>query len=394
MKIRMYTLFIAAIAVSNSFTSKINAITEDSVRWHTHTSVSPKTFQVSFIPFFGTNGFESAEYINNVSFNILAGYNGGTSGFELGGLVNIDRYDVEATQIAGIGNHVGGETKGVQMAGIYNITRITTGTQLAGITNIASEMNGVQVAGISNHAIRGKSVQIGGLVNLTEDRALFQAAGLTNHARTSEGTQIAGLVNTAQTAKGSQIAGIVNIAGNIKGVQIGLINIADTIGGVPIGLFNFIKKGYRKLEFSADEFFLTNITYRSGVEKFHTLITFGIQPHRIGSPLWTNGVGAGTSQVISPKTLLDFDATFQHIIKRDDMGNNYLYRIYLGVDRTLSARVSLAIGFTYNFLVTDIRSNTNAEYYSDIAPYSFSDHDYNSFNLKSWAGIKAGIRFR
>lgn len=357
-------------------------------------TISPRAFQVSFIPYFGTNGLNSENYINNFSLNILAGYNGGTSGFEIGGLVNIDRYEVTATQIAGIGNHGGKTAKGVQIAGIYNIAKVMKGTQIAGISNLTSSINGVQIAGISNHTIKGNCGQIGGLVNLTEENAIFQIGGLTNHARSCKGIQIAGLVNTAKESTGSQIAGVVNIARAVRESQIGFINIADTCKGVPIGVINIIKNGYQRFELSADEFFQANFSYRSGVEKFHTILSVGIQPQDLGAPLWTYGTGLGTSQALSSKTLLDFDISFNHILKKGDAGNNYHYKIYMGLDKNLSSHLSLAFGLSYNFLTTDTRNSEYGKYYSDIAPYSFSNQTYNRTNLRTWAGAKIGLRFR
>jgi len=50
-----------------------------------------QTAQRSFVPGLSTNGRLSGEIVNNLSFNVLAGYTGGTRGFELGGLLNINR---------------------------------------------------------------------------------------------------------------------------------------------------------------------------------------------------------------------------------------------------------------------------------------------------------------
>lgn len=382
--------FIAAICLSSSKLKAIS-IPHDSINTR---NISSCAFQLSFIPYLGTNGVQSPKYVNHISFNILAGYNGGTTGFELGGLFNIDKYDVTATQIAGLGNANGGETKGVQIAGICNLSKITTGTQLAGITNLSTVLNGVQIGGISNHTLSGKSAQIAGLVNLTEDRSAFQIGGLANYAKSCEGAQIAGLINISKESSDAQIAGILNVSRHIKGTQIGLINIADSCSGVPIGLISIVKNGYHQFEISADEFFQANIAFRSGVEKFHGIITAGIQPRNLAAPLWSYGLGAGTSQGLSEKTVLDFDATFHHIVKKSEVGNNYLYKVYLGIDRVLSSKISVSVGVTYNFLTTDLRDNAHPEDYSDIDPYSFSDQNYNHFNLKTWAGLKVGLRFR
>lgn len=357
-------------------------------------NLSKRPFQISFIPYFGTNGSQSPNIINNFSLNILSGYNGGTTGFELGSLVNIDRYDVTATQIAGIGNLNGESTKGVQLAGIFNLTQIMDGTQVAGITNFALDAHGVQLAGITNYNNSGSTAQIGGLVNVTTDHSLVQVAGLLNHAASCSGPQIAGLVNTSTGKTGSQVAGILNVAKSVKGVQIGLVNIADSISGVPVGLINIIRHGYHRFELSADELFQANVAFRSGVERFHVNLNAGIQPRHFDSPLWTFGAGIGTSQALSPKMLLDIDASTNQILKKGHIDDNTLYKIYLGIDRSLSSHVSLVLGITYNFLATDIRSNRYEEYYSDIAPYSFSDQSYSHFNLKSWAGFKVGLRFR
>lgn len=414
-------LFISVISLF-TVNSKADSILTDSVPSSGH--VTSRVFQISFVPFLGTNGIASPNIVNNISLNILAGYNGGTTSFEAGGLFNINRYDVKATQLAGIGNFTGGETNGVQVAGIINTSKIATGTQIAGISNISIMMDGVQIAGINNHAKGGESFQISGIINTTEDQSLSQIAGIANYAKSCSGVQIGGIVNTskweaeAQFAgianyarssnavqvagivnatkenTGSQIAGILNIARSFKGVQIGLINIADSSSGIPIGLINVIKNGYNRFEISADEIFQANLAYRSGVEKFHAIITAGIKPKNIGAPLWTYGVGAGISEAISSNTMLDFDVTFSHVIKKDNLDDNFLYKAYFGIDRSLSSRVSLSLGATYNFLVTDVRGNLYREHYSDIAPYSFSDHSNNHFNLKTWLGFKAGLRFR
>lgn len=392
----MKTLSICSFIVAFLFTGmKCSALNlpNDSADVVKQANTSTRVFQVSFVPFFGTNGLQSASFVNIISFNILAGYNGGTNGFELGGLVNIDKFDVNATQIAGIGNKNGGAIKGLQLAGIFNQSNSLIGTQIAGISNMTKEIYGVQIGGILNYNITGKSVQIAGITNSTDDRATFQLAGLTNRARIALGSQLSGIFNLSREVNGSQISGILNIASHIRGSQIGLINIADTCNGVAIGLINIIKNGYRQFEISADEFYQTNFAFRSGVDKFHAIITAGIQPKNFDTPVWTYGVGAGTSKSITAKSKFDFDFTFQNIIHKAEVGNNYLYRAYLGVDRTLNTHLSLAIGVTYNFLVTDLRQDAHHELYTDIAPYSFTNHNYSQTNLKTWAGIKIGLRF-
>ena len=79
-----------------------------------------RTFQGSVIPFVGSNWKVSGSITNRISFNLLAGYSGGVNGFELGGLLNIDRDAVRGFQIGGLGNIVGGNATGMQIGGLFN----------------------------------------------------------------------------------------------------------------------------------------------------------------------------------------------------------------------------------------------------------------------------------
>ena len=85
-----------------------------------NTSNLPDTFtrkaQISLLPYVGTNSIFSGNYANDYSFNIFAGYVYEVKKIELGGMVNIVRKNVSYIQVAGIGNIVGGETKGIQYA--------------------------------------------------------------------------------------------------------------------------------------------------------------------------------------------------------------------------------------------------------------------------------------
>lgn len=112
-----------------------------------------RPFQLSLTPGLGTHGKLSAQVINNFSFNVFGGYNGGVNGLELGGLFNIDKKNVQYVQIAGLTNLVGGKVKGLQIAGIGN--------------TVLDSMSGVQIAGVFNYAKRMKGVQIG-LINISD----------------------------------------------------------------------------------------------------------------------------------------------------------------------------------------------------------------------------------
>jgi hypothetical protein len=431
-------------------------------------TVSHRNMQISFVPYFGTDGTNTDNAVTDISINILAGYINSVNVAEFGGLVNIVRQNAGKCQIAGIGNVVGNNSSGFQAAGIFNTAKNLEGVQVAGNLNNAYHASGIQISGLVNQASKGSCIQLAGLVNNAGEAAIFQIAGLVNntpktdnfqiaglvnnatdagkfqisglvnrakitdnfqiaglvnhsnivkdaqiaglanitlnatkvqisglvnHAPFIESAQIAGLVNNSESVTGVQISGLINRAKYFKGAQIGVLNIADSCDGVPIGVLSFVKNGYHKLEIASDEVFYTNIAFRTGVKKFHTILTAGIRPDELNYPLWTYGAGVGTAVEMGSKTDLDINLYFQNVVKGSRVDNNYLYRFYTGIDRHFSRNISISLGLTYNFLVTDTWQPRYTEYYSDIAPYSFSENNSHRFNLKSWAGFKVGIRF-
>jgi hypothetical protein len=234
--------------------------------------------QVGLVPYVSTNKLLSGNTINDYSFNILIGYSQGVNVFEIGGLMNIDRGNVQSFQAAGLINAVGGDVKGVQLAGWGNITKGKSdgviaggifnmgtdmrGIQLAGITNInlsypdsftrshfhdlfQDTVSGIQAAGIVNvNAGYTEGIRLAGNINLGNSNKGFQVAGLLNsNYGKSEGVNIAGLLNIMlDSVEGHNIAGLSNISGSsVKGSQVaGLFNITkeDVRGAQIASIFN------------------------------------------------------------------------------------------------------------------------------------------------------------
>lgn len=113
-----------------------------------------KNFQLSFISPLGTNGTQSQFTTNNVSVNIIGGYSNGNTGFEFGGIYNVNIHLTQGVQFAGILNYSGNAQNAIQIAGITNLAKKgTINTQIAGIANVAQRVKGVQI----------------GLINISED---------------------------------------------------------------------------------------------------------------------------------------------------------------------------------------------------------------------------------
>ena len=361
--------------------------------------------QVSILPFIGTNERLSGNVINDYSLNLFGGYSLGTRQIELGFFFNMDRGDVSWLQVAGAGNLVGGNVYGIQAAGFANVNGgETKAVQLAGFANTnLGESRGVQVAGFANTNLKSvNGVQVAGLSNVTIGNSRgAQIAGLSNvQVGDYRGSQIAGLTNIAtEKISGSQISVLFNHARHVHGTQIGLINYADTLGGVPIGLLSIVKSGYHKIELSADEVFYTNLAFRSGVRKFHTMLMAGFKPQQSLNPsdtsVWTFGYGLGTARKLTRWLYLDLDLSSQHI-SRGSFTNalSLLNKAYVGVDFQVAKKFSIATGITLNGFLTRTTYSEYPELFTDYTPKIIYDENLNhDINLKMWWGARVALRF-
>jgi len=376
--------------------------------------------QFSFLPMVSTNLFLTGNIENDVSFNTTVGYVYGIRKAEFGGIINIVRTNAGVCQLAGVGNIVGGNFKGFQGAGVFNYAKSAKGVQSAGIFNTSIEKSNIQLAGVYN-LTRKANVQAAGVLNLAfESNAqlsgilnvagkvnIIQVTGLINYASVVN-TQLSGLINKADTVKGLQIAGFINqakvaavqisgfinIASHLKGVQLSVINISDSCSGIPIGLFNYVKKGYHKLELSYDETSMAGLAFRTGARLFHSNVTAGIYTNQLKNELLTFGYGIGTSLGNPEKLLFDIDLSINQFRSKGDYSfNNNLYKIYLGVDRKIFNKMSIAAGLSFNMLTCDAGSPYYSEVYSKIPLYTIDNRTSNTgINVKTWIGAKVALR--
>jgi hypothetical protein len=407
-----------------------------------------RPFQISFLPFLGSNGLMSGNVYNDVSINVLGGFSRGTSKFEAASLFNINREKLNGVQLAGMLNVVGDSVEGAQFSGLVNVTgRHISGIQAAGFANLnLGEMKGMQAAGLFNSNIKKtEGVQLAGLFNLnTSDVNGLQLAGLMNVnasdyrgltvsgmlnvvSDTLEGasgsgllnltwfsnkaveigglgnicgeannnTQVASLVNT--TLKGSsriQVSAFLNCAKHISGFQIGMFNYADSASGIPIGFLSIVRKGLHQLEISSDEMIYTNLNFRTGVNLFHNILSIGVGASN-GNTIWQFGYGLGSSLKISEKWRLDISGTAHHLSANSFFtGMSERYMLYAGIEFKLAPKIKLALGPTFNFYFSDQLLPDYDLVYSKLAPsYASSKNLANDYNMKSWLGLKASIRF-
>lgn len=340
--------------------------------------------QVSLLPFVGTNHVLSGNVVSDYSFNIIGGYSLGVNRLEMGGVFNVDRGNVSGVQLAGVFNAVGGRVEGLQAAGVFNLTGGTAkGTQLAGLLNVNfASTAGPQFAGVLN--VSGSN----------SSGAHF--AGIGNvQIRDYRGAQFAGVVNVAtHHVQGFQMAGVLNAARTVDGVQLGVINITDSIKGVPIGFLSFVRKGYHKIEISADELLFTNIAFRTGVRQFYNIFSAGIKPDDLGDPIWKIGYGIGTAPRLSERLFLNFDLVSNHVSQGHfNETLSQLSTAYLGVDFQIRSKFSITAGVTINGYLTR-NDETHPDIFTRFTPHFFYDKDVeDNSHLSMWWGGKIGLRF-
>lgn len=421
--------------------SAVQKISEKNIRDSFH-----RNWQVTLLPPLASNGILSGLVVNRLSWNIIAGYNGGLEGVEFGGLLNVLRKDMRGAQFSGFGNVVGGQVDGaqfsgffnhnlgqvnalqaagfynynntlmpntgVQMAGFINLNRSaltgaqgagfmniagagTEGVQASGFMNICEQISGVQAAGFMN--ISGGSstlVQAAGFMNIAERMEGLQAAGFMNIAGgRSRLTQLAGFMNITDESDGGQIAGFLNIARKVRGFQIGIFNVADTVEGVVLGLFNFVGNGLHQLEFSGNELGQYGIAYRSGMERFHSIAGMTAQwPGNDSGTLITQGFGLGTRLRFSNALRLTADLSCHQLtVNLNSSFLNLQNRLNLSLEYRPFKGFALFGGFAFNHFLNDTRDWRYDTRFKDLGGAGIWQYD-GRFAQKLTTGFQAGIR--
>ncbi len=337
-----------------------------------------RPYQVSFTPGLSTNGKMNGQVVNNFSFNVLGGYSGGTNGFEIGGLFNIDKKDVKYVQIAGLFNTVGGDVKGVQVGGVTNtILGEFGGVQIGGVTNVVKrDFRGFQIGGVNNVVAQTmKGLQIGGVANFV--------------SKETKGVQVGGVANIVlKKMSGVQIGGILNYSKNLKGVQIGLINIADTSDGYSIGLINIVFKGYHKLSFSTNELINLNASFKTGNRKLYSIFLGGYNT-KPDEKVWSYGYGIGAELTKGKKLILNTELTSQYLYLGSWEHYNILNRANLHLQYRVGKMFSVFAGPVYSVYVSNQQFHVTG-YKRNIHPTNYS---FNKFSdtVTGWIGWTAGI---
>ncbi|MFA6087721.1 MAG: hypothetical protein WC743_25400 [Mucilaginibacter sp.] len=279
-------------------------------------------YQVSFTPGLSSHGLYNSQIIDHFSLNLLGGYTAGIDGFEMGGLFNINRKNVQYFQVAGVFNFVGGNAKGVQLAGLYNkVVNNAGGLQAAGLVNKTRNFtSGIQLAGLAN--INGRAngaLHVAGLLNIYDEAKAVTIAGLANLGHNNSHVQVAGILNKTGGTSVFQLSGFMNVAKRVKGIQVGMVNIADT-SDYAIGILNFIKNGEKSIAVSTDETMFMQVNFRSGGRILYTVLGAGYKPGTERMRYQLN-LGIGAHLIDHPRFY--FNTEFTTSIITDFKENHY-----------------------------------------------------------------------
>ncbi len=343
-----------------------------------------RRFQMSLVPYIGTNHALSGNVINDWSLNMIAGYSRGNRVAEVAGVGNFTRENISGVQIGGVFNHVGKNVQGVQIGGVYNL--------------VNGNVKGVQIGGVFNHVSDTlNGIQIGGVYNITHfANAQNQTGGVFNWI--TQGvvrSQIAGVMNVADTVKGIQIAGVFNKAKIVIGAQIGLFNYADSVKGIQIGLINRSKKGgYYTLELNANEINNINFSLKTGTKSFYVALLSGITPKK--DNVWTHGFGIGTFKKLNNWSDFNVELMHRHInigsystSLQEWVQLNGLLDIHVG------KRFEIVGGPTLNALFMNKTNEDYAINRPQIIPSNASSTSLgNTRTIDKWLGWSAGVRVK
>jgi hypothetical protein len=323
--------------------------------------ISQAPYQLSLTPAINTHGTFSGQIVNDVSLNLVGGYNAGVDGVEVGGIFNINKMDVKGFQLAGLFNISGGSVSGAQLSGVYN--------------DVWGNVDGIQLTGIKN--------------NIKGSRTGIQLAGLFNNVqKNSSGFQMAGLFNSVHgKISGIQIAGLFNQADQSDGLQIGLINMAGSSTGYSLGLLNFIGNGYNKVSLGYNETIDLNIALKTGTKKLYTLWLGGMNAKK-DNKLYAFGLGLGTAIDIKKWLTLNPELSCRYIYQGNWKNRNLLNRFDLGFNFKVGSGFSITTGPSANIFYSN--QDVQLENYAYVQNRT-DRFSLNNSKLRGWIGWGAAI---
>lgn len=237
-----------------------------------------RTVHFSIAPALGSNGFHPGGYTNYFSLHVTSGYAAASYLLEIAGISNLNVNETRGLQFAGLTNITGANAfagmsakevdklvregfepnlSGIQVSGITNVVLNNVfGAQFTGGVNVAGgALQGLQISGVGNMVTKYTfGIQLGGVFNMSvASMDGLQLSSLYNMTKNElfgvqlSAFNVAGVIHGKNSYEnndptGVQI-GLINRSRVMNGFQIGMINIGKTVQGTQIGLINFYSGG-------------------------------------------------------------------------------------------------------------------------------------------------------
>jgi hypothetical protein len=299
---------------------------------------------IGLVPGLSTDLTHIGTVQHHLSFNVLVGVGGGSTGLSLSSIADIER----------------GAVAGFQAGGVVASAWRVTGTQVAGVAAVADDVDGAQLAGV------------------------------TAIARGTANVQIAGVLNVARRVAGVQIAAI-NVAREGDGTQIGVINVAGSADGDSFGLINIVPGGRHDLETTVDSSKTGTVLFRHGGRHWHNVYGIGGHPVNHSGPsddVWMYGLGFGPSLPLGDN-LIDLEAIGWHV----NHGLHYesdlsiLGQLRLSVAHHWGSFALVAGGIYNVYVTTDSQSPLVLEHRAAGSPMT------SGVTVTRWPSAFVGLRF-
>jgi hypothetical protein len=173
-----------------------------------------------------------------------------------------------------------------------------------------------------------------------------------------------------------------------------LINYADTASGIPIGIISIVRRGYHKLELSANETIYGNFSIKIGVRRFYNIFTAGVG-HRNGDIVWSYGYGIGTEKPLNQKIIFHFDYTGNWVNEGREHRKelSLLNRLSFNFGRKIGKKVAFSAGPTINIWLSEWIDGSTGAHLSRLAPYTLIDTTISTTLLQVWAGGNISLKF-
>ncbi len=324
--------------------------------------------QLSLFPKVGTNLRMSGAVTNHFSINLLGGYSYGVAGFEAGGIVNINKSNVDGFQVSCLVNLSGKDVNGFQAAGLLNYT--------------TGNVKGCQISVISNFgADTVKGVQVAGLINVCDKKL--------------SGLQLSPVANISRGDEtGAQVAGLMNYAPNPR-FQFGLVNIADTADGAPFGVINIIRHGYYAISFNVDELQTGYFNFSMGTRKLYSIL--GVSGSTANDQnSWGFNYGLGSHFMDKRRLGINVELLNSFINAFGSFDSTTISRVSLSTQFSLrlGKHFYLSAGPSVNTFIADADNPQVDEFISTSLPKN--NWHYSSANTRydAWIGVYAGLKYR